>query len=278
MTPFNSDQLRTFLAIADAGSVTAGARRINRSQSATSLQIRQLEAAVGKPLFHRHGRGIMLTPAGERLLPVARKVSQTMDAALAELRDEGMRGRLRIGVTDNHRHSSLTRIIADFTALHPDVELEVYCAFGAGFDAALKTGRLDLAIYEVPEPDRRDEVLREDSLIWMCSSERDIASEEIMPVALFDRDCWWREAALSGLEEAGRRYRIVFTSESTLGVRAAAGAGIAAALFARQQDTSGLTPVRGLDIRQKSFLVLRKAQAAQNATADAMCDAIRNAF
>jgi DNA-binding transcriptional LysR family regulator len=72
MPQLDSDHLRTFLAIAEAGSVTGGALRINRSQSATSLQIRQLEDVVGKPLFRRHGRGVTLTAAGDLLLPVAR--------------------------------------------------------------------------------------------------------------------------------------------------------------------------------------------------------------
>jgi hypothetical protein len=54
---------------------------------------------------------------------------------------------------------------------------------------------------------------------------------EVLPVAIFDRDCWWRDVALSGLEAAGRHYRIAVTSESTVGVRAAVSTGIAAGLL-----------------------------------------------
>ena len=212
MAHLDSEHLRTFLAIAEAGSVTGGAERINRSQSAASLQIRQLENVVGKPLFRRHGRGVTLTQAGDRLLPVARRVTQSLDATLADLRGEGLKGKLRIGLPDDHSRSALAAIVADFAARHPDVELEVQCALGAGFGAAVKAGTLDLAVHEVPEPGGDDEVLREDELVWMCRRDRDFDAAEVLPVAVFDRDCWWREAALSGLGSAGRTYRIVFTS------------------------------------------------------------------
>ena len=278
MRQLDSDHLRTFLAVAEAGSVTGGALRIKRSQSATSLQIKQLEDVVGRPLFHRHGRGVVLTSAGEQLLPVARQMAVALDAALSELRGDRLRGRLRIGMTDAHSPDALARIVADFAARHPEVELEARCALGAGMEEALKTGTLDLAVFEVPEPGRDDEVLREDRLIWMCSGDRDFASARVLPVALFDRDCWWREAALAGIEAAGRHYRIVFTSESAAGVYAAVRAGVAVGLLSTAGETSGLRPAEGMDWPCPSLLVLRKAPDAESDICEAMCDAIRKAF
>jgi DNA-binding transcriptional LysR family regulator len=278
MSHLDSDQLRTFLAIAEAGSVTGGAVGINRSQSAASLQIRQLEEIVGRPLFRRHGRGVTLTAAGEQLLPVARQVTQSLDTTLADLRGKRLKGKLRMGVTDDHSRSALVRIIADFASRHPDVELEVHCALGAGMESALDSGDLDVAVFEAPEPARGDEVLREDRLVWMCSRDHDLGPAEILPVAVFDRDCWWRDVALSGLEAAGRRYRVAFTSESTVGVRAAVRAGIAAGLLRTASDTSGLVPLPGISFERPSFLVLRRAPGADGDVCDAMRETIRKAF
>lgn len=278
MPQLDSDHLRTFLAIAEAGSVTGGALRIHRSQSATSLQIRQLEAVVGKLLFRRHGRGVILTEAGEQLLPVARQVTHALETTLARLRGEQLQGKLRIGMTDDHSRSALVQIVADFVSRHPDVELEVHCAFGTRFEAALKTDALDLAVFEVPEPMRGDEVLREDELVWMCRRDRDLRSAKVLPVAIFDRNCWWRDVALSGLEAAGRHYRIAFTSESTVGVRAAVSAGIAAGLLSAGDDATELVPLPDMDFRHGSFLVLRRRQGATGNICDAMCEAIRGAF
>ncbi len=278
MPQLDSDHLRTFLPIAEAGSVTGGALRIHRSQSATSLQIRQLEKVVGKPLFRRHGRGVALTEAGEQLLPVARQVTHALETTLSALRGEQLQGKLRIGMTDDHSRSALVRIVADFASRHPDVELEVHCALGTQFEAALQTGALDLAVFEVPEPVRGDEVLREDELVWLSRRDRDLRSAKVLPVAIFDRDCWWRDAALTGLEAAGRHYRIAFTSESTVGVRAAVTAGIAAGLLSAGDDSAELVRLPDMDFRRESFLVLRRRQGISGNICHAMCEAIRGVF
>jgi len=278
MTHLNSEHLRTFLAIHEAGSVTGGALRIGRSQSAASLQIKQLEAVVGQPLFRRHGRGVTLTAAGEKLRLAAKDVVQSLDLTLTELRGEGLQGKLRVGMPDDHSRSELANIISDFAALHPEVELEVHCALGAGFEAALGSGRLDLAVYEVPEPGKTDEVLRHDHLIWMCGRDHNVPASAALPVAVFDRDCWWRDLALSALEQAGLRYQIVFTSESATGVRAAVQAGMAAGLLSASETGNGLRPLPELPARYPTYLILRKASAAKGPVCDAMRDAIRAAF
>ena len=278
MPHLNSDHLRTFLAITDAGSVTGGAERIGRSQSAASLQIRQLEDVVGQPLFRRHGRGVSLTAAGETLRPVAREVVRSLDATLTELRGGGLRGKLRIGVPDDRSGSALAAILSDFAARHPDVELDVHCALGEGFGAALRSGALDLAVHEVPEPGRRAEVLREDRLAWMTSRDRDPPEDGPLPVAVFDRACWWRDLALSSLEEMGRPYRVVFTSESVQGVRAAVEAGIAVGLLGTADAATGLRRVPGMTARHPTFLVLERARGADGPICEAMGAAIRRAF
>jgi len=274
----NSDHLRTFLAVLETESITGGADRIGRSQSAASLQIRQLEEVVGQPLFHRHGRGVAPTHAGERLRPVARDVVRSLDSTLLELRGGGLRGVLRIGMPVDHGRSELARIISTFSELHPDVELVVHCALGAGFAKALETGALDLAVHEVPRPGKADIVLREDHLVWMRRSDHDLSSMSVLPVAVFDRDCWWRDLALSSLEEVGRPYKVAFTSESAMGVRAAVQSGIAAGLMSASDRLAGMSPIADIKTRHPTYLVLQKASGANGPICDAMSDAIQNAF
>ncbi|MEM1274116.1 MAG: LysR substrate-binding domain-containing protein [Pseudomonadota bacterium] len=278
VTGLNSDLLRTFLAIDAAGSVTGGAARIGRSQSATSLQIRQLEAAIGKPLFQRHGRGVVLTAAGETLRPVAREVIQSLDHTLADLRGEGLRGQLRIGMPADKGRLALAKIVANFAEFHPRVELEVHCALGTGFEAALASGTLDLAVFEVPNPTHGQEVLRQDHLIWLRRADRHFDRTGPLPVALFDHSCWWRDLALESLQRAGCRFQIAFTSESTIGVRAAVQSGIAAGLLSEAEDLDGLAPVDGLPERHTTYLVLQRAATSAGPACDAMCHAIRQAY
>ncbi|MDI1241085.1 MAG: LysR family transcriptional regulator, partial [bacterium] len=92
-------QLKAFLAIAEAKTFTAGARRVNVTQAAISMQIRQLEDEVGLQLFTRTPRRVILTEAGEYLLERARKILREHDSALAEIAEVAGAeyGRLRIG-------------------------------------------------------------------------------------------------------------------------------------------------------------------------------------
>lgn len=243
MEKLDSDLLRTFVAVAEAGSVTDGALRIYRSQSATSLQIKRLETVLGQTVFERHGRGVVLSDAGRRLLPVAQEVTARLDAALRDISLNAVTGKLRVGIPDDHGRTKLAEIIATFTRHHPKVELEVTCALSTEFPDALDKGSLDLAIYEVERPKTHEEVLFEDPTCWVSSAQRNFPTDENLPIALFDHACWWRDAAMTSLKARGKPYRIVYSSQSVSGVIAAVEAGIAVGLLGRSSLHSGLSDV-----------------------------------
>ena len=281
MDQLNSDLLRTFLAIAEAGSVRDGAARIHRSQSAASLQIKRLEEVVGQAVFDRHGRGVILTAAGETLLPVARDVARTLDATLREMKSDDVRGKLRLGIPDDQSKGILARIVAEFVQSHPRVELEVTCATSTGFEAALEQGALDLAIFEVAHPTPGAEVLRKERTRWMMTRHQDLLSRDVIPVALFDRDCWWRDAALASLEALGRPYRITYSSQSVAGVAAAIEAGVAIGLLGETSQTAELERIGaqfGFGKTPVSHLILGRAGDDRTPALEAMQVAVRNAF
>ncbi len=281
MDQLNSDLLRTFLAIAEAGSVTDGAASIHRSQSAASLQIKRLEEILEQTVFDRHGRGVILTAAGEKLLPVARNVARTLDSTLREMKSDDVQGKLRLGIPDDQSKDTLARIVAEFVQSHPRVELEVTCAISTGFEVALSRGTLDLAIYEVAQPNPDAEVLRREKTRWMLSRHHDLLSRDPIPVALFDRDCWWRDAALASLEAMGRPYRITYSSQSVAGVAAAIEAGVAIGLLGETSQTAGMEQVGavyGFDETPESHLILGRAGGPKTPAFEAMQVAVRNAF
>lgn len=281
MDRLSSDLLHTFLAVADAGSVTEGAGRIFRSQSAVSLQIRKLEEVLGQPVFQRHGRGVVLTGVGERLLPVARDVVGKLDATLRDLTADDLHGTLRLGIPDDQGKEVLSRIVGEFSQSHPLVDLDVTCALSAGFPDALASGVLDIAIYETAHPQPGLEVLREEQTYWMVSRHHDLLSRDPLPVALFDRECWWRDAALEALRKAGRPFRVVYSSQSERGVAAALEAGIAIGLLGESSMTESLRrlgPDEGFGDMPVSSLVLGLGPDVNTPPIDAMKTAIRRAF
>ncbi len=281
MEHLDSDLLRTFLAVAEAGSVTDGAVRIHRSQSATSLQIKRLEAILGRSVFERHGRGVVLSEAGEMLLPVAQDVTARLDAALRDVSHRAVSGKLRVGIPDDHGRTKLAKIIAAFTRHHPRVELDVTCALSTGFPDALEKGALDLAIYEVEHPKPHEEVLFQDPTCWVASAHRDFSASESLPVALFDQACWWRDVAISSLEARAQPYRVAYSSQSVSGVIAAVEAGIAVGLLGRSSLHAGLSVADeglGFGSTPASTLVMAARRTADGAPLNAMKASIRDAF
>ncbi|WP_170476715.1 LysR substrate-binding domain-containing protein [Ruegeria arenilitoris] len=281
MQNLDSDLLRTFIAVAESGSVTEGAVRIHRSQSATSLQVKRLETILGQPVFERHGRGIVLSDTGHRLLPVAQEVTARLDAALQDMSQNTIAGKLRLAIPDDHGRAKLSEIIAAFSRLHPRVELEVTCALSTGFPEALEKGLFDLAIYEVEQPGNHEEILFEDPTCWVASAARDFQTEENLPVALFDHACWWRDSAINSLNSRGKPYRVVYSSQSVSGVIAAVEAGIAVGMLGRSSLHSGLSVVNnklGLPTTPGSKLVMAGLDLQETETREAMRAAIRSAF
>jgi len=281
MQNLDSDLLRSFLAINDAGSFMAGAARIHRSQSAASVQIKKLETLLGSAVFERHGRGIRLTALGEQLEPVARRVVEQLDQARAALTGAELQGALTIGIPDDHSREKLSTIIADFARHHPKVELTVHCALSTGFSRQLARGDLDLAVHEVETVGDGMVLLRRESLVWAMARQHDLLERDPLPVALFDRACWWRDAALQSLQASGRSYRVVFTSESVTGVAAAIEAGIAVGVLG-QADLHGNLQVLGADAGfaavPDSLLAIEFGRDARDPLCGAMSRAVQRAF
>ena len=243
MECLDSELLRTFIAVTNAGSVTDGATQIHRSQSATSLQIKRLEAIVGRAVFERHGRGVVLTEAGRYLLPIAHDVTARLDGALRDLTKHAVRGKLRLGIPDDHGRAKLAQIVATFARSHPQVELEVTSALSTEYPEALEKGRIDMAVYEVEDPAQEEEVLKEDPTCWVAAEHTDFSNADPIPVALFDHACWWRDAAIASLQARGKPYRVVYSSQSVSGVIAAVEAGVAVGLIGRSSIQSGISIV-----------------------------------
>lgn len=281
MNQLDSELLRSFIAVADAGSVTDGADRLHRSQSAVSLQLKRLEAVLGRRVFDRHGRGVALTEAGRHLLPIARDVTARLDHALREIASDGLRGKLQIGIPDDHGRARLSQIIGAFSQIHPLVELDITCALSAGFPEDLAKHRLDLAVYEIETPSPSEDVLFQDPTHWATSAYRDLATKLPTPVALFDQACWWRDAAIASLEARGQPYRIVCSSQSVSGVVAAVEAGVAIGLLGNSSIDENLTILgsdHGFEPTPVSNLVLGARPGVSSEVTLAMSSTIREAF
>ena len=259
----DSDLLRTFLAVADAGNVTRAGDALGRTQSAISVQIRKLEAVLSAQLFHRQARGMSLTEAGLVLVPAARKALGDIDR-IGDLFSAPLSGKVRVGIPDDYGASVLERVLATFTARHPGVEVSVRCGFSTGFPEAIKRNELDLAVYAADPSETAGETLVTERTVWVINPALILDAAEPVPLALFDRECWWRDAAITALEKVRRPYRVAYSSESAAGVKAAITAGLAVGVLAETTiDTSMriLSENEGFPTLPSSALVLLRRRA-----------------
>lgn len=156
MGEFNYHHLRYFWAVAHDGNLTRTAERLNLSQSAVSVQIKQLEAHLGHALFERRGRQLILTEAGRIALDHADAIFAAGRELLGTLQDKG-RGRqaIRIGAMatlSRNFQMEFLRPILD----RPDVEIILRSGTSADLLQALETLNLDVVL--INQPPLRDAV------------------------------------------------------------------------------------------------------------------------
>ena len=146
---------RTFLAVADAGSISEAARRLFVSQPAISAEIASLEEMLSVRLFVRSRRGVRLTEAGETLLHHVRSAFTMLEAGEERLRElAGLaRGTLRIGASDMTLRFYLLSPIAEFRRRYPGVRLQVTNAPTPKTLAALRDGSIDFGVVSGPLDD-----------------------------------------------------------------------------------------------------------------------------
>jgi DNA-binding transcriptional LysR family regulator len=150
-------QLRYFLALAQELSFTRAATRANVAQPALSRQIRKLEDELDTALVDRTSRRVQLTAAGQRLAEHARLIIDDIEAARAEILQitDLSTGRLAIGTTQTPGPLNVARLLSDYHALHPGIELTVREELSVAIADRLRTDELDLGLVsEIPEPAR----------------------------------------------------------------------------------------------------------------------------
>jgi len=181
-------QLKAFLAIAEAKTFTAGARRVNVTQAAISMQIRQLEEEVGLQLFTRTPRRVILTEAGEYLLERARKILREHDSALAEIAEVAGAeyGRLRIGTASGtFAMNQLPRILHRVKEKFPNSELTVSSGTSQRLVDKMMHGEIDTAFVSLPVDNANitTESIFSDEIVAIAHPSHRLAKEKFISAA-----------------------------------------------------------------------------------------------
>ena len=227
MRGFDFDQLRSFAAVAEAGSITAAAPGLCLSQSSVSEQIHKLEHRAGTALFLRHKSGVSLTPAGERLLGHARRILALDEAAYLDLRGHSLDGELRLAVTDYFRPLDLARMLRRLNQLHPRLRLNVTIRKSAEVPAAVDGGEYDLGVFmAIAAEDGGTGAIRRENLNWVTAADPVAVWSLPLPLVVLPGSCSLHQFAVKLLERHGVPYLLAHTASGVTGIRLAVAAGL----------------------------------------------------
>jgi DNA-binding transcriptional LysR family regulator len=285
-------QLKTFVAVAEEGSFTRAARRLNVVQSAVSAAVRTLERELDSRLFERTTHRVGLTDAGAALLPEARRTLAAA-AAAREAVDEvrgGLRGTVTLGTLQAQamRAFTLAELIAAFLVQHPDVEVRLWQAGSLELAAAVRDGRLDLALVGIGRGAPAGVTLiplAREPMQLVCSTAHPLARRRSVELdALVDEPFaelpqgWGTTIATdAAFAAAGLRRNVAYEINDTLSIFDFVRHGLAVAIMAPSftEDATGIafTPIRHHAPVFETSLAT-PANRRPSAAANALCETI----
>ncbi|MXP25530.1 LysR family transcriptional regulator [Altererythrobacter indicus] len=284
------EQLRIFIAVAEREHMTAAAKAINVTQSAASAAIAALEERHGVKLFHRVGRGITLTEAGQAFLIEARNVVARATTAERLLSEFGnlSRGTLKLAVSQTIAAYWLPRILAQYRVRYQGIEIELTIANTQQAAARVRDGEADLGIVEgvVDDPVLASWRVGDDQLLIVQAEPfagTAVSTEWIRSAhwVMREKGSGTRSTLNAALRRIGidpQELNVTLELPSNESVRSAveAGAGVAAlsALVTAPAIQLGTLHALPLDLENRAFHALRHKERYRSKAADALLDII----
>jgi DNA-binding transcriptional LysR family regulator len=289
----NLNHLAIFHAVAEAGSMTLGAERLDISQPAVSKQVRGLEHALGVALFDRVGRRVHLSQAGEVLADYAGRLfalAREAEEALADVRAL-RRGRLVIGASTTIGAYLLPGVLAEFGRRHPSVELCAEIKNTEEVHRRLARHQLDVGLTEgfVEGDDLDAEVFHQDELVVIAARGHRLAGMAQVPQSAVRHEPFILRERGSGTRAVQERalarlrwpVRVRMALGSTEAIKRAVAEGLGLAIVSRlalraecAAGNLAVLPVVGLSIRRPLHLVRRKGRR-DGPTLQAFCGVLR---
>ncbi|SDO66572.1 LysR family transcriptional regulator [Afipia sp. GAS231] len=173
-------QLRFAIAAADYGSLRQAAELLSIRHSILSRSIRQLEHRIGVTVFERSGGGVKPTPAGRRVLRMARLILEQVDVLVATAKSNGRgeAGRLSVGFCTSISAGNLRATLTEFKSRFPQVELATIERSRIRLATALRNDTIDILVVtgEVPLPDNNVRPLWSERILVSLAEDHPLAA------------------------------------------------------------------------------------------------------
>ncbi len=264
-------QLASFLAVAQTRNFTEAGRRLGLKQSTVSQHIRKLEESAGRRLFVRDTHSVTLTADGEAMTGFARSIVEANARARDYFAGSEPRGRIRFGAAEDFVNSRLPELLRGFVRRHAQIDLELTVDLSAILYRQLDAGELDLVLAKRRAGDEHGQMVWRDRLVWAGVPGTRIDPAQPLPLVLYTPPSVTRSLALEAMERDGRAWRIVCSSGSLSGLRAAVLAGLGITLQAQGLMPADLVelPAAGLPpLGDVEFVVQTARQATRGPAAE----------
>ena len=261
-------QLEYFIKIADTGSVSEAARRLNMSQPPLSYQLKRLEEELNVKLLARTSRGVELTEAGRLLYRRASSLLEYARSTRDEVSESGKKRVLRMGITSTTVPTILPAITR-YARSHPDVNFEVHDGASMTLLTLLLDGIIDVSVARTPL--RLDEVeslvLGGEGMIAVSPPDQQVERDgEIMledltdgPLILYRR---YEELIMNAFARRGLKTDVFCICDDARDAMLWVGAGLATAIFPRSMSSlcTGLRirPIAERELETQTVLIWKK--------------------
>ncbi len=211
-------QLRSFVTVEQMGSFTLAAERLGLGQSTVSQHIQRLETSLGRRLLERDTHKVVLTGDGETLLSHARAMLSIEGHVQSLFKSGSLRGRLRLGVSEDFVTSQLPAVLEDFVRSHPSVDLELTVALSGVLYEMQDAGAIDLVLAKRRLGDEHGKLVYREPLVWLARDPEHVLASGPLPLIAFPPPSVTRAIALEALGRHGVAWRIVCTCGSLSGL------------------------------------------------------------
>ncbi len=272
-SPLDLDQLQTFCAIADCGSFTEAARRVYKTQSAVSMQIKRLEERLGQALFSRDGRRVTLTTEGEALYARARRMLKINAEIVDMFSKDDLSGNIRFGVPDDYAVKLLPVILSSFQRTHPKITVDVRCQPSEELLEGMRSGKYDIIVFTQGTMHEYGELFRTEKMYWVASHGGAALATDPLPLACGPSYCIWRADALEALSRANRDFRVAYTSSNATAITSAVLSDLAVGFLPESAISPGMKIVSddyGLPRLADAQIAIMRASHAYGGIYDAL--------
>ena len=211
--------LRSFVTIAESGSMTRAATRLFMTQSAISMQIKRLENSLGLTVFDRGAQGMTTTAEGEQLLHFANQMLAINDEAMGRLTSPDFEGQVRLGAPGDVIYPHVPKILQAFSRDYPRVQIKMSSGPTVKLKSQFKQGLLDVMLTTEKTASDGGQIISSQALVWTGAEDGIAWKKRPVPLGI-SKNCAFRASTTQALDDNGLEWVDVVASEDDTAAQA----------------------------------------------------------